>query len=56
MKLMRRVEPLAETIVAFWLQPDNRDYPGWRDHLDINRIMLATSLTPDTFLEIPAAD
>jgi len=53
---LRRVEPLAETIVAFWLQPDNRDYPGWRDHLDINRVMLATSLTPDTFLEIPAAD
>ena len=53
---LRRVEPLAETIVAFWLQPDNRDYSGWRDHLDINRVMLATSLTPDTFLEIPAAD
>jgi hypothetical protein len=38
---------LIDEINNYWLQ--NRD---WTEHKDINRVMLATSLTPDSFLSI----
>ena len=44
--------PLADTIERFWTQSDNQRSPTWEDHLDINAVMLAASLTaahsPDT--------
>ncbi|MEE4146525.1 MAG: hypothetical protein V2I26_17105 [Halieaceae bacterium] len=43
---------LAEVIENFWLQPSQQQVATWRDHLDINRVMLATSLAPDTYLAI----
>jgi hypothetical protein len=49
--LSRYVE-LGETIVAFWLQEVNRESESWRDHLDINTVMLATSLAPDGYLTL----
>ncbi len=39
-----------ETIEGFWLERTNRESRSWRDHLDINMVMLATSLAPDGFL------
>jgi hypothetical protein len=39
-------------IEAFWLQPGNQVAGSWTSHRDINRVMLATSLAPDTYLEI----
>lgn len=47
---LERFLPLADTIEAFWLDRDNRSASTWKDHLDINRAMLASSLVPDGYL------
>lgn len=44
--------PLRELIEDFWCTPGNQLVETWQDHLDINRVMLATSLLPDEFLAI----
>ena len=41
---------LTDTIEKFWLQPMHQQLAAWRDHLDINSVMLATSLAPDAYL------
>ncbi|MDH4041835.1 MAG: hypothetical protein OEV88_14365 [Gammaproteobacteria bacterium] len=41
---------LPAAIEAFWLQEEHQQADSWRDHLDINRVMLATSLAPDGYL------
>jgi hypothetical protein len=38
--------PLAEQIEAFWSDPKHRLSSAWKEHLDINSVMLATSLAP----------
>lgn len=43
---------VRERIHAFWLEPGPRDQPTWLDHADINDVMLATSLSPDGYLEL----
>jgi len=43
---------LGEKIEAFWLEPENRTARSWTEHRDINRVMLATSLLPDGYLEL----
>jgi len=47
-------EPVAdrvrEEILAFWRDPRNRRVPSWREHEDINEVMLATALIPEGFL------
>jgi hypothetical protein len=43
---------LAATVEQFWLQPVNRRSPSWTGHLEINEVMLATSLAPYGYLEI----
>ena len=45
-------EPLIEKIEKFWLEPRNQAVGSWKDHLEINRVMLATSLAPDSFLSL----
>jgi len=40
---------VADRIVHFWLDPSHRG-ATWTDHLDINRVMLATALVPDGYL------
>ena len=45
----QRIQTLIED---FWLQEENRSVDSWRDHADINQVMLATSLAPDGFLLI----
>ena len=44
--------PLIEEIESFWVEPSNRESRTWKDHLDINMVMLATSLAPDGFLTL----
>ena len=44
--------PLAGEIEGFWLEGGNREAGTWRDHREINMVMLATSLAPDGFLLI----
>jgi hypothetical protein len=36
-------------IEIFWLESCNQKSDTWLEHLDINRVMLATSLVPDGF-------
>ncbi len=49
---LARFIPLGEAIEHFWLQKKNQQVRTWLDHLDINRVMLATSLLPDEFLSV----
>lgn len=44
--------PLAAEIEDFWLEGSNREAGTWREHREINMVMLATSLAPDGFLSI----
>jgi hypothetical protein len=46
---------LRETIEVFWLAPEHRDTALWREHADINDVMLATSLAPEGFLVLEAS-
>jgi len=41
---------LIHEIESFWLKPVNQESYSWREHQDINTVMLATSLVPDGFL------
>ena len=46
------LEPYAtirETIEAFWWRPEHRSVGSWREHEDLNDVMLATCLCPAGF-------
>ncbi|MEW6271089.1 MAG: hypothetical protein AB1689_17545 [Thermodesulfobacteriota bacterium] len=45
--------PLREAIESFWLEPAHRATELWREHADINDVMLATSLAPEGFVVLP---
>jgi hypothetical protein len=47
---LARYLPLAEQIDAFWLDGKNQETATWKEHRDINMVMLATSLAPSEFL------
>jgi hypothetical protein len=47
-----RYQPIVELIETFWLEPANRKSGTWKEHSDINMVMLATSLAPDGFLSL----
>jgi hypothetical protein len=47
-----RQESLGAEIVDDWLLPARQQDDSWRAHQDINDVMLATALIPDTFLSI----
>jgi hypothetical protein len=49
---LRRRIPFGAAIERDWLDPRNRDAPSWTSHLDINEVMLATSLLPDGYLTV----
>jgi len=44
--------PLIQEIEGFWLEPANRETDSWTEHLDINMVMLATSLAPEEYLRL----
>lgn len=44
--------PMTEYIRDFWLKVEHRSVSTWLDHADINNVMLATCLAPDSFLSI----
>jgi len=44
--------PLHESVEAYWQDPAHQQSPTWTEHLDINEVMLATSLAPEGFLEL----
>lgn len=41
-----KFQSYTDMIVQFWLQPDNQQVSTWLDHVNINTVMLATSLLP----------
>jgi hypothetical protein len=52
---LARYQPLAEHIERFWLEPASRESRTWREHRDINDVMLATSLAPEGYLGVGEA-
>ena len=48
---LRTLVPLAGHIEEFWLEPEHQAACVWQAHVDINAVMLATSLVPDGFLQ-----
>ncbi len=42
--------PLRDEIEAVWRNPEQQRTTSWREHQDINEVMLATNLAPDGFL------
>jgi hypothetical protein len=47
-----RFVPVGGVIEDFWLDNAHQMSETWMEHRDINMVMLATSLTPDTYLTI----
>ncbi len=43
---------LHELVESFWLKPGHQVIKTWQEHADINCVMLATSLTPDGYLQL----
>lgn len=55
LQALERLRPylsLQPSIEDFWLQTQHRDTLSWKDHQDINGVMLATSLLARGFLSI----
>ncbi len=50
LKPLTRFISLSEQIISFWRDPMHQRVASWRDHRDINEVMLATSLLPAGFL------
>lgn len=49
---LRPYIPLIDSIEGFWLEPEHRAGRTWKEHEDINAVMLATTLAPEGFLAI----
>ena len=47
---LMRYAGLSEVINEFWLDSENRESDSWKEHRNINMVMLATSLSPDGYL------
>lgn len=47
---LARHRPLRDTIVQTWRDPRARQSETWRNHEDMNSVMLATVLAPEGFL------
>lgn len=43
---------IHEFIESFWLEPGNQSIRTWKEHADINNVMLATSLASDGYLQL----
>jgi len=44
---------LRDALESYWLLPEHRRVASWLDYVDINDVMLATSLLPEGFLHLP---
>lgn len=52
LEVMAEYLPLAERIENFWLDGANKETGSWKEHREINMVMLATSLAPGEFLKV----
>src|SRR5215472_391770 len=50
--LLLPYEPLSEKIISVWMPHAQHRDANWLAHQNINEVMLATALTPDTFLSV----
>jgi hypothetical protein len=50
--LLLPYESLSDDIVGLWLSHAEHQYESWKAHQDINDVMLATAIIPDTFLSV----
>ena len=50
---LRPFEEMGAELTEFWVEPSNQHGRRWTEHLDINEVMLATSLVPDGYLMLP---
>jgi hypothetical protein len=50
--LLLPYESFSEKIVGFWMPHAQHHDASWQAHQDINDVMLATALIPDTFLSV----
>jgi hypothetical protein len=50
---LARFLPLRGEIESFWAGPEHQLAPAWREHLDINEVMLAASLAPAGYVDLP---
>jgi hypothetical protein len=48
---LSRYLPIGAEIENFWLDHGNQETGNWKEHRDINMVMLATALAPDEFLK-----
>ena len=53
LRALMRYTDLRKTIENFWSDPANQT-DTWKEHQDINEVMLATSLSADGFLVLPS--
>lgn len=49
---LEHARALSTMIEDYWLRSANRSAASWRDHDEINTVMLSTSLLPEGFLKI----
>ena len=49
---LSRFHRIHEFIENFWLEPDHQSVKPWLEHVDINNVMLVTSLAPDGYLQL----
>jgi hypothetical protein len=56
LRVLERYDGLRGEIEACWLAPASREAETWRDHGDINAVMLATSLEPAGFLGLASGE
>ncbi len=52
LKQLQNYRYMVRYIDEFWLDPKNQDSMNWKEHMDINIVMLATAMYPDGFLII----
>jgi len=50
LQALMRYSSLRDEIESFWRNPEHRRSGSWSEHMDINEVMLATSLAPEGFL------
>ena len=46
LEALRAHVPLAAALESYWLAPSHQSAEAWREHRDINEVMLAASLVP----------
>jgi hypothetical protein len=49
---LTQYKPLCDVIERFWVEPRTQTSETWKEHLDINMVMLATSLAPVGYLSL----